>query len=89
MKKVVKILQQYAQADFSQRIYLFLQFPDLRDAFQEIERKGFPCSHDFAYSTEQHSKEQRSGCILFLRRISETKRLKESEWLSRVETSSQ
>jgi hypothetical protein len=48
MEQAREILIQYAQADFSKRIYLFLQFPGLRDAFQEIERiivrrsKGFP-----------------------------------------------
>ena len=48
MERGREILIQYAQADFSKRIYLFLQFPGLRDIFQEIERiilcrsKGFP-----------------------------------------------
>jgi len=47
MKKEAEILIQYARGDFSKRMYMFLQFPDLRDAFQEIERKGFRCSKDF------------------------------------------
>jgi len=38
MKKEAEILIKYVQADFSQRMYMFLQFPDLRDAFQEIDR---------------------------------------------------
>jgi hypothetical protein len=38
MEQAREILIQYAQADFFKRIYLFLQFPGLRDAFQEIER---------------------------------------------------
>jgi len=47
MEQAKEILRRYAQADFSKRIYLFLQFPGLRGAFQEIERiircrsKGF------------------------------------------------
>jgi hypothetical protein len=47
MEQAREILRQYAQADFSKRIHLFLQFPGLRDTFQEIERtilcrsKGF------------------------------------------------
>ncbi|OGP86164.1 MAG: hypothetical protein A2Z08_02525 [Deltaproteobacteria bacterium RBG_16_54_11] len=41
MERVREILIQYAKADFSQRIYLFLQFPGLRDVFQEIERKRY------------------------------------------------
>lgn len=48
MKKEVEILKQYAQADFSKRIYLFLQFPELREAFQEIERIRFCCPEGFA-----------------------------------------
>lgn len=47
MERGIEILIQYAQADFPQRIYLFLQFPDLRDAFQEIERTSFCCSRSF------------------------------------------
>jgi len=47
MKKEAEILIQYARGDFSKRLYMFLQFPDLRDAFQEIERKGFRCSKGF------------------------------------------
>lgn len=39
MERVIKILIQYEQADFAQRIYLFLQYPGMRDAFWEIERK--------------------------------------------------
>jgi hypothetical protein len=48
MEQAREILRRYAQADFFNRIYLFLQFPGLRDVFQEIERiivrrsKGFP-----------------------------------------------
>jgi hypothetical protein len=41
MERVREILIQYAEAEFSQRIYLFLQFPGLRDVFQEIERKRY------------------------------------------------
>ena len=43
MRQVTEILIQYAQADFSQRMYLFLQYPGMRDAFVEIERKGWGC----------------------------------------------
>jgi len=48
MERAREILIQYTRADFSERIYLFLQFPGLRDIFQEIERiilcrsRGFP-----------------------------------------------
>ena len=58
MKKETEILIKYVQADFSKRMFLFLQIPDLRDAFQEIERSKFRCPSGFSYSTEQHSKEE-------------------------------
>jgi hypothetical protein len=35
----IEILIQYGEADMSKRLHLFLQFPDLRKDFQEIERK--------------------------------------------------
>ena len=47
MKKEAEILIKYVQADFSKRVYLFLQFPDLRDTFQEIERNRFCCPNGF------------------------------------------
>ncbi len=47
MERAMEILMQYAQADFSERIYLFLQFRGLRDAFQEIERKSLCCARAF------------------------------------------
>ena len=39
MERVKEILIQYEQADFFERMHLFLQFPDLRNVFGEIERK--------------------------------------------------
>ena len=41
MKKEAEILIQYVQADFSERLFLFLQNPGLRDAFQEIKGRDF------------------------------------------------
>jgi len=38
MERAKEILIQYAQADFYERMHLFLQFPELRDVFGEIER---------------------------------------------------
>jgi hypothetical protein len=45
MEQVSEILIQYAQAVFSQRIYLFLQFPNLRGVFEEMERKKYYFSY--------------------------------------------
>jgi hypothetical protein len=47
MEQAREILRQYAQADFSKRIYLFLQFPGLRGTFQAIERTIVSCSRGF------------------------------------------
>lgn len=48
MKKETKILIQYTRAGFSKRMHLFLQFPDLRNVFQDIERKRCFCSKDLS-----------------------------------------
>ena len=58
MKKEAEILIEYVQADFSKRMFLFLQNPDLRDAFQEIERNKLRCPNGYSYSTEQQSREK-------------------------------
>lgn len=47
MEQAREILIRYAQADFYERIHLFLQYPGLRDIFQEIERKKLCCSRGF------------------------------------------
>lgn len=39
MQQEIDILIQYGKADMGKRLHLFLQFPDLRSGFQEIERK--------------------------------------------------
>jgi hypothetical protein len=39
MEKTIEILTRYGEADMKKKLYLFLQFPDLRWAFQEIELK--------------------------------------------------
>jgi hypothetical protein len=40
MEREIDILIQYGEADINEKLHLFLQFPDLRNAFQEIERKN-------------------------------------------------
>jgi hypothetical protein len=40
MEQEIDILVQYGEADINKKLHLFLQFPDLRRAFQEIERKN-------------------------------------------------
>jgi len=58
MKKEAEILKKYAQADFAKRMYLFLQYPDLRAAFQQIEHCKFRCPNGFSFSTERQNKER-------------------------------
>jgi len=59
-----EILRQYTEARIKERLHLFLQFPDLRRSFQEIDRK------DLTYtkaSISLHDKAQYSLCLLLLR----------------------
>jgi hypothetical protein len=39
MEQEIDILIQYGEADINKELHFFLQFPDLRSGFQEIERK--------------------------------------------------
>jgi hypothetical protein len=39
MEQEIEILIQYEKADFNKRLYLFLEFPDLRRSFQEMDIK--------------------------------------------------
>jgi len=39
MEREMEIKRRYEQGDFFERLCLFLQYRDLRDAFQEIESK--------------------------------------------------
>jgi hypothetical protein len=40
MEQEMDILIQYGEADINKKLHLFLQFPNLRSGFQEIERKN-------------------------------------------------
>jgi hypothetical protein len=40
MESTIKIVKQYDQGDSYERTCLFLQFPDLRDVFLDIELKN-------------------------------------------------
>jgi hypothetical protein len=53
-----KILVQYALANSFMRMHLFLQFPDLRHSFQEIDRKDLAAEK--ASLTEEHRGRKRS-----------------------------
>ncbi len=83
MEKEVEILIQYTKADFFRRMHMFLQFPDLRDSFQEIDLKDLAAQK--ASSIKVHNKSKCSWLLSFLNRMSEIKILGHSEWMGRGE----
>jgi hypothetical protein len=64
MEEEIEILTRYGKAGFSKRLHLFLQFPGLRWAFQEVELR---------HLGGEHNKGKRSRLLSFLRRIIEIK----------------
>jgi hypothetical protein len=56
MEEKTGILTLYGEADFSKRLHLFLQFPDLRWSFQEIELKDLAPQRTLISPTQQHHK---------------------------------
>ena len=85
MGQKIEILIQYTQADFIKRMYLFLQFPDLRNAFQKIERKDLAAQRASLSSTKQHNKRKCSWLLSFFSRIIEMKILRNSELIGKAE----
>ena len=53
MKQEIDILIQYGEADINKKLHLFLQFPDLRSGFHEIERKHLAFQTGFKSSLEE------------------------------------
>jgi hypothetical protein len=54
MNREMEILRRYEKSDFFERMCLFLQFSDLRDAFQEIESKDPTAERTSPSLTGQH-----------------------------------
>ena len=75
-----EILRHYAEARINERLHLFLQFPDLRRSFQEIDRKDLAFQKASISLREEHDKVKYSLHLLLLRgtchRIIEIGRLK-------------
>jgi hypothetical protein len=75
-----EILRQYTEARINERLHLFLQFPDLRGSFQEIDRKDLAYHKAPMSLREEHDKAKYSLHLLLLRgayyRIIEIKILK-------------
>ncbi len=55
VEQEIDILIQYGEADMSKRLHLFLQFPDLRRGFQEIERKALAAQAGHRPLCEEHN----------------------------------
>jgi len=51
-----EILKRYTEARIGERLHLFLQFPDLRGSFQEIDRKDLAYPKVSSSLREEHSK---------------------------------
>lgn len=55
MEQKMDTLIQYGKADRGKRLHLFLQFPDLRRGFQEIERKQLAAQTGSRSFLEKHN----------------------------------
>jgi hypothetical protein len=47
MKEEIEIEARYRKADADERLYLFLQFPELRISFQEIDLEEYAANRDY------------------------------------------
>jgi hypothetical protein len=66
MEQKIEVLLQYEEADFNERLHLFLGFPDMRWAFQEIERKDLVAQMPSESSSEEHKKGKYSRFLSLL-----------------------
>jgi len=64
-----EILKQYTEAGINERLHLFLQFPDLRRSFQEIDRKDLAFHEASISSREENNKAKYSFHLLLLRGV--------------------
>ena len=64
-----EILRQYTGACTNERLHLFLQFPDLRRSFQEIDRKDLAFQKAPIFLHEKHNKAKYSLHSLLFRRV--------------------
>ena len=81
MEEKIEILIRYGEADPNRRLHFFLEFPDLRSAFQEIERNDLAAQMASRSLCGWHNKGKRSHLSTFLSRIIEirvSKNLKKS-----------
>lgn len=64
-----EILKQYTEARINERLNFFLQFPDLRRSFQEIDRKDLAYQKASLSLPEEHNKANYSLRLLLFRGI--------------------
>jgi hypothetical protein len=64
-----EILKQYTEARINERLHLFLQFPDLRRSFQEIDRKDLALQKAPMSLYKEHNKAKYSLHFLLLRAV--------------------
>jgi len=63
-----EILRQYTEACINERLHLFLQFPNLRRSFQEIDCKDLAIQKAPTSLREEHNRAKYSLQLLFFRR---------------------
>ncbi len=64
-----EILRQYTEARINERLHLFLQFPDLRRSFQEIDRKDLAYHKASKSLREEHNRAKYSLYLLLFRGV--------------------
>jgi hypothetical protein len=72
-------LKQYTEARINERLHLFLQFPDLRRSFQEIDRKDLAYYKACRLLREEHNKAKYSPPFISQRNLSRSHRDKNIE----------
>jgi hypothetical protein len=78
MDEKIDILIRYGEADANTRLHFFLEFPDLRSAFQDIERKDLTAQIASRSLCGRRNKRKRSYLSTLLSRIMEIRVLKNS-----------
>jgi hypothetical protein len=64
-----EILKQYTETGINERLHLFLQFPDLRRSFQEIDHKDLAYHKASISLREEHNKVKCSLHLLLPRGV--------------------
>ena len=64
-----EILKRYTEARVGERLHLFLQFPDLRRSFQQIDRKDLAYREASRSLREGHNRAKYSLHLLLLREV--------------------